>query len=201
MAGITYERHGLLDSTHDGKPLVSSKRLGFTLYIGLTIMLFAALFGGWFVLRGTNEEWPPAYVPAMTILKVLPQTILLLLSLLLMRFARRYTDHADYPHFRRVVFYSFLSSVLFMIAFGLEWARLIAGGVGMVDVFGAMYFVMTGVFIAHFIGGVIAQVRFLTPSKTLSLIIERNAGFANSVSWYYLMFGLWVFIVYLAYLG
>ena len=63
MQSIIIERPGLADSTHDGKEIVSSKRLAFTLYIALTIMLFAGIFGGYFVLRGNNDIWPPTGTP------------------------------------------------------------------------------------------------------------------------------------------
>ncbi|HEY6171136.1 MAG TPA: hypothetical protein VIX80_02640 [Candidatus Kapabacteria bacterium] len=201
MAGITYERPGLHDSTHDGKELINSKRLGFTLYIGLTVMLFAGLFGGWFVLRGTNEEWPPANVPEMTFLKALPMTIALLLCVVFMKLARKRSDLADYPAFRMYVLYSLLASLLFLLAFGLEWGRLIGAGIDMSGVYGGMYYVITGAFIAHFIGGVYAQIHFLRPKATVQLLLEKNAGFANSQSWYYLMLGLWSVILWLVYLG
>lgn len=201
MTGIRYERPGLFDSTHDGKELINSKRLGFTLYIGLTVMLFAGLFGGWFVLRGSNEEWPPSYVPEMTFLKALPMTFALLLCILFMKLARKRSDQADYTGFRTHVLYSLLASLLFLFAFGLEWARLIGAGVSMTGVYGGMYYIITGVFVLHFIGGVYAQIHFLRPKASVALLLEKNAGFANSQSWYYLMFGLWAVILWLVYLG
>ncbi len=199
MAGISFERSGLYDSPHDGKELVSSKRLGFALYMGLTIMLFAGLFGGWFVLRGTNQEWPPAYVPPMRIVDILSSSAFLVLSIALMRLARKRVEQTDFAGFRRVMLMAVASSVLFIAAFLAEWMRLINAGVGMVDVFGSMYLVITGAYLLHFIGGMIGQILFLRKNVSVRMLLEKNAGFFNTQAWYYLMMLLWLFIIFLMY--
>ncbi len=200
MSGIIFESEGLLNQTHDGKPLVSSKRFAFLLYMMLTVMLFAGFFGGWFVLRGSHEEWPPVGAPPFDFLRILPHTLLIIFSTICMRIAEKRSKKADYPRFRQWVFYSLLSSVLFLFAFGMEWYRLIAGGLTMDGVFGSIYFMLTGVFIAHYIGGVYAQTRFIRPATTVPLILNQNIGFSNSVSWHYLMLAIWLCIAYLVYL-
>ena len=199
MSGITFERPGLLNKPHDGLPLVNSSRMAFMLYIGLTIMLFAGLFTGWFVLRGTHDEWPPAGSPSFELVNILPHTALLILSVFFMRFAEKRSKKADYPHLRQWVFYSLLASILFLFAFSLEWYRLISGGLTMDGVFGSIYYLVTGVFIAHYIGGVYAQTRFVRRNATVPLILKHNVGFSNSVSWHYLMLAIWGCIVYLMY--
>src|SRR5437899_5384009 len=103
MESIIYERAGLADSTHDGKEVVSSKRFAFILYIALTIMLFAGLFGGWFVLRGNNEIWPPTGTPALSLVNMLPENLTMVASVILLLFAMRYLKHADFRKFRMYV--------------------------------------------------------------------------------------------------
>jgi cytochrome c oxidase subunit III len=196
---ILYERPNLADTTHDGRELVSSKRLGFMLYIGLTVMLFAGLFGGYIILKGGNTVWPPAELPQMQFLVVLPHTMLLLAAVILMRTALAYSVKADFLRFRLFVGFAALVSIVFTIAFFLEWQRLIYGGLLFENVFGSIYFITTGVFIAHYIGGIIAQVRYLKRSTVVNLILGHNVGFNNAISWHYLMLFMWSIICFLIY--
>ncbi len=201
MLGYLFERSGLYDTTHDGKELVNSKRFAFLLYIGLTIMLFAGLFGGYFVLRGNNEVWPPLGTPPMTPLKLLPSWILLLMTVLLMRTARKRMKENDLPAFRNYTFLSLLSSVLFLLAIGLEWWRLIAGGVTMSTVFGGMYFVIMGIYVLHFIGGSYGLISFLRRAKSVPFSMPLSIGFNNTLSFYFLMFAVWSIILPLVYIN
>src|ERR1700687_4107172 len=160
MESIIYERAGMGDGTHDGKEIVSSKRLAFTLYIALTIMLFAGLFGGWFVLKGNNEIWPPAGTPQMSIMTMLPENLTMIASVILLVMAMGYLKKADFGKFGTYVLLSAAMCILFVFAMCMEIWRLIAGGVTMSTVFGGMYFIITGVFLAHFLGGIYALFRF-----------------------------------------
>lgn len=196
---IIFERANLADSTHDGKELVSSKRLGFMLYIGLTIMLFAGLFGGYIILKGGTAVWPPEGVPQMPILAILPHTMILAATVLLMRTALAYSVKADFLRFRLFVGFAASLSLVFTIAFFLEWQRLIDGGLLFENVYGSIYFIMTGAFIAHFIGGIVAQVRYLKRTTVVNLILGHNVGFNNAISWHYLMLFLWGIICFLVY--
>jgi len=196
---IIYERPNLADTTHDGKELVNSRRLGFMLYIGLTIMLFAGLFGGFIILKGGSTVWPPAELPKMQLLDILPHTLLLVATIILMRTALSYSTKADFMRFRLFVGFAALVSTVFTLAFFLEWQRLIDGGLVFENVFGSIYFITTGTFIAHFIGGIIAQVRYLKRATVVNLILGHNVGFTNAISWHYLMLFIWSIICFLIY--
>jgi heme/copper-type cytochrome/quinol oxidase subunit 3 len=199
MESIIYERSGLADTTHDGNPIVSSKRLAFTLYIALTIMLFTGLFGGWFVLRGNNDIWPPTGTPEISVMKMLPENLTIVVSVIFLIAAMSYLKKADFGKFQTYVLLSAAISVLFVFAMGMEYWRLIAGGVTMSTVFGGMYFIITGVFLAHFLGGIIALFRFAAKAKQFPAARGIKTGFANTLNWHYLMLILWICIVGLVY--
>src|ERR1043165_834964 len=129
MLGYLFERSGLNDTTHDGRELVNSKRFAFLLYIGLTIMLFAGLFGGYLVLRGNTEVWPPLGAPPMTLIKILPSWLLLIGTVVIMLVARKALKQNILDRFRLFTMIGLLTSILFLFAFGIEWWRLMAGGV------------------------------------------------------------------------
>jgi cytochrome c oxidase subunit III len=196
---IIFERRNLGDTTHDGKELVHSNRLGFMLYIGLTIMLFAGLFGGYIILRGGSTSWPPPEIPQMPFLAVLPHTMLLIATVILMRTAMAYSVRADFTRFRLFVGFAALISLVFTIAFFLEWERLINGGLLFENVYGSIYFITTGAFIAHFLGGIIAQLRYLKRANVVNLILGHHVGFTNAISWHYLMLFIWGIICFLIY--
>lgn len=195
---IIYERPNLADTTHDGKEVVSSKRLGFMLYIGLTVMLFAGLFGGYVILKG-GGSWPPEGSPQMPFMAVLPHTMLLVATVILMRSAMAYSVKADFMRFRLFVGFAALVSMVFTAAFFLEWRRLIEGGMLFENVYGSIYFITTGVFILHFIGGIVAQLKYLKRATVVNLIVGHNVGFSNAISWHYLMLFIWGIICFLIY--
>ena len=199
MESIIYERAGMGDATHDGKEIISSKRLAFTLYIALTIMLFAGLFGGWWVLKGNNEIWPPTGTPPLSLMNMLPENLTMIASVILLFIAMSYLKKADFGKFATYVFSSAALSILFVFAMGMEYWRMIAGGVTMSTVFGGMYFIITGVFLAHFLGGIYALFRFARKVKLFPAQIGIKVGFANTLNWHYLMLLLWACIVALVY--
>lgn len=201
MLGLLYERANLYDTTHDGKELVNSKRFAFMLYIGLTIMLFAGLFGGYFVLRGNNDIWPPLGTPEMSVLKMLPSLVLMIASIFVLLSARKEMRANQLSSYRLKVTIGLLISVLFVFAMGLEWWRLIVGGVGLSSVFGGMYFIVTGAFALHFIGGLYGLVHTLRKARTIPFTTPQLVGFNNTLSFYYLMLLLWAIIVPLIYIN
>ncbi len=199
MESIIFERSNLGDTPHDGGEIVSSKRFGFMLYIALTVMLFAGIFGGWFVLRGNNAIWPPTGTPELSLMNMLPENLTMIVSVILLASAMGFLRKADFGKFRSYVLGSAAMCILFTFAMGMEYWRLIAGGVSMHTVFGGMYFVMTITFMAHFVGGIYALFRFARKAKLFPAAKGIRLGFANALNWHYLMLVLWVCIVMLIY--
>src|SRR6266436_6227098 len=119
MQSIIFERKDLADSTHDGGEIVSSKRFAFMLYIALTIMLFAGIFGGWFVLRGNNDIWPPTGTPALSLVNMLPENLMMIASVILAVTAMNVLKKADFIKFRNYVLLSATASILFLFAMGM----------------------------------------------------------------------------------
>lgn len=201
MLGYIHERPGLNDTTHDGTELINSKRFGFMLYIGLTVMLFAGLFGGWFVLRGANDTWPPLGTPPMTFLHILPSLLVLLANVIAMRYARNAMRDGQLERFRFLTLVSVGATLLFALTFGLEWWRLLDGGVQFSSVFGGLYFVITGIFVIHFLGGSYGLGSYLGKAKSLPFSTTQLVGFNNILSFYYLMFVIWLCMGMLAYIN
>jgi len=199
MESIIFEKSNLADSTHDGGEIVSSKRFAFILYIALTIMLFAGIFGGWFVLRGNNEIWPPTGTPDLGFMHMLPENLTMIASVILLVTAMSFLRKADFGKFRMYVLGSATLCVLFVFAMGMEIWRLVAGGVSMNTVFGGMYFVIMTTFLAHFVGGIYALFRLANKAKQFPAVRGIKQGFANALNWHYLMLVLWGCIVLLIY--
>ena len=199
MESIIFEKSNLADSTHDGGEIVSSKRFAFILYIALTIMLFAGIFGGWFVLRGNNEIWPPTGTPDMSLVHMLPENLTMIASVILLIAAMTFLKKADFGKFQMYVIGSAGLCLLFVLAMGMELWRLIAGGVSMHTVFGGMYFVIMTTFLAHFVGGIYALFRLANKAKLFPAVRGLKQGFANALNWHYLMLVLWGCIALLIY--
>jgi hypothetical protein len=64
-----------------------------------------------------------------------------------------------------------------------------------------MYYVVTGSFALHFIGGSYGLVSFLRRAKSVPFTLSLSVGFNNTLSFYYLMIVVWTIIGGLAYLN
>ncbi len=199
MQSIIFEQKNLADTPHDGGEIVSSKRFAFMLYIALTIMLFAGLFGGWFVLRGNNDIWPPTGTPELSLMNMLPENLTMIASVILLIVAMSFLKKANFGKFQTYVLLSAALNILFLFAMGMEFWRLLAGGVTMNTVFGGMYFIIMTTFLAHLVGGIYALFRLARKAKLFPVAKGIKLGFANTLNWHYLMLVLWGCIVMLIY--
>jgi cytochrome c oxidase subunit III len=134
------------------KPEISGPVLGMILFVASEAMFFAAFFGAFFTIKANEPVWPPPgihlEVDIATIL-----TVILIASSVCVQIAVRATRTGA---MRRATIWLGITvglGVAFLALQAYDYSQL---GFGLKDgVFGTLFYVMTGIHMAHVIGGVV----------------------------------------------
>jgi cytochrome c oxidase subunit III len=135
------------------RPEISGPVMGMVLFVASEAMFFAAFFGAYFTIRVNADLWPPEGIAHLKIDLATVLTIILVLSsatvqvsLRAMR-ARRTSQATVWLGVTIALGLSFLALQLY------DYSQL---GFGLKDgPFGTLFYVMTGIHMAHVIGGVV----------------------------------------------
>jgi cytochrome c oxidase subunit 3 len=143
---------------------MSGPVLGMVLFVASEAMFFAAFFAGYFTIRSNETVWPPKGIAHLKIDIASILTVILVISSLLMQLSIRSIRRGDEK--RAIVWLggTIVLGVTFLALQLYDYSQL---GFGLKDgVFGSLFYVMTGLHMAHVFGGVV----FLT------LVFGQAAG-------------------------
>jgi len=136
-----------------GRREMSGPVLGMVLFVASEAMFFAAFFGGYFTIRDNAKVWPPPGIPHLKIDIATILTVLLVTSSLVIQLSLRSIRRGDQ---RRAVLFLGLTialGVTFLLLQLYDYSQL---GFGVKDgTFGTLFYVMTGIHMAHVFGGVV----------------------------------------------
>jgi cytochrome c oxidase subunit 3 len=133
-------------------PEISGPVMGMILFVASEAMFFAAFFGGFFTIKANEPVWPPPgihlEIDVATIL-----TVILVTSSVCVQLAIRSTRAGA---MRRATVWLGVTiglGVAFLALQAYDYSQL---GFGLKDgVFGTLFYVMTGIHMAHVVGGVV----------------------------------------------
>jgi cytochrome c oxidase subunit 3 len=154
---------------------MSGPVMGMVLFVASEAMFFAAFFGGYFTIRENAKVWPPRGIPHLEIGVATILTVLLVTSSLVIQLSLRSIRRGDQ---RRAVLFLGLTIALGITFLLLQFYDYSQLGFGVKDgTFGTLFYVMTGIHMAHVFGGVVflglvfgqAMGGFLSPSNHDSL--------------------------------
>jgi len=132
---------------------MSGPVLGMVLFVASEAMFFAAFFGGYFTIRDNAKVWPPPGIPHLEIDIAAILTVILVMSSLVIQLSLRSIRRGDQ---RRAVVFLGLTIALgitFLLLQLYDYSQL---GFGVKDgAFGTLFYVMTGIHMAHVFGGVV----------------------------------------------
>jgi cytochrome c oxidase subunit 3 len=134
------------------KSEISGPVMGMILFVASEAMFFAAFFGGFFTIKANEPVWPPPgihlEVGVATIL-----TVILVASSVCVQIAIRSTRAGA---MRRATVWLGVTiglGIAFLALQAYDYSQL---GFGLKDgVFGTLFYVMTGIHMAHVVGGVV----------------------------------------------
>lgn len=139
-------------SEERGRRELSGPILGMVLFVASEAMFFAAFFGAYFTIRSSSPSWPPKGVPPLEINVATLLTVILVSSSLVLQIALRSIRTGD-P--RRAMLWLALTIALGVAFLGLQLYDYSQLGFGVRDgTFGTLFYVMTGLHMAHVFGGV-----------------------------------------------
>jgi cytochrome c oxidase subunit 3 len=123
------------------------------LFVASEAMFFAAFFGGYFTIRANAKVWPPPGIPHLKLDIATVLTVILVASSAMIQFSLRSIRNGDQR--RSVVFLgvTILMGIAFLLLQLYDYSQL---GFGVKDgTFGTLFYVMTGIHMAHVLGGVV----------------------------------------------
>lgn len=140
---------------------ISNAKLGTWLFLASEVMLFAALFASYIILRTGNEAWPRGAdllnIPLATL-----NTFILIASSMTMVMAFASVQRDDRAGFRNYLLATILLGAGFLVVKGFEYgAKFHHGILPSTSIFYACYFTLTGLHGLHVVGGIIANFCFL----------------------------------------
>lgn len=126
--------------------------LGMVLFVASEAMFFAAFFAAYFTIRANETTWPPAGIPHLKIDIASILTVILVLSSVAVQLAVRSTRSG---HRRSTLIWLGVTVGLGLCFLGLQLFDYSQLGFGLKDgPFGTLFYVMTGIHMAHVVGGV-----------------------------------------------
>jgi len=143
---------------------IPSKKLVMWLFIISDAVTFAAILFAYGYLRNATPDWPRPFKFSPSIVNVIFMTFILVTSSLTMLLGVRAAKAGDKSGAVRWTFITAAGGVLFALLHIREWLGLIHEGVRLFQnpwgsgLFGAAFFSITGLHLAHVTGGVIALV-------------------------------------------
>ncbi len=135
------------------RPQRSTGQFGVIVFLASDVMLFAPFFAAYFLLRSTNQPWPPDGVELDLVRAGLATAVLVVSSFTLVTADRRHA-HGDRSGMQRWLLVTLGLGSLFLANQIAEYATLsfVAGD----HPYGSIYWGLTGLHAAHVVGGLVA---------------------------------------------
>jgi heme/copper-type cytochrome/quinol oxidase subunit 3 len=125
-------------------------------FLGAETMFFAALVGGFLVLRTQSVVWPPPFQPRLPVVVTGLNSLVLLASSLAMARATRALWRGEIERLRRWLGVAAALGAAFLLVQGYEWVRLIRFGLSVTSgVYGATFYTLIGAHGLHVLGALV----------------------------------------------
>ena len=135
------------------KSPVSNGVVGMLIFIVTEVMFFGGLISAYLVIRAGLDEWPPWGQPRLPVVNTAVNTLVLLVSGLLMAYSRYLLQKNKLIEGRRWLGFSVGLGALFLISQGYEWMQLIKYGLTVSSsVYGGLFYLIIGAHGLHVIG-------------------------------------------------
>ena len=181
---------------------LSNGKFGVWLFLASEVMLFAALFSSYILLRVGSVEWPHGY-EELSVPMAFFNTVVLITSSVTMVLAWASLKLHNWGRHRLYLIGTFLLAGVFLVNKYFEYADHFARGEGpWHNTFLAIYFTLTGLHGIHILGGMVVMLYFIGPG---SKMWKTNPDqFVNRIEytglyWHFVDL-VWIFLFPLLYL-
>ena len=139
---------------------LSNGKFGVWLFLASEVMLFAALFSSYILLRVGSTEWPHGY-EELSVPMAFFNTVVLITSSVTMVMAWASLKMNDFGKFRLYLGLTILLSFVFLVVKYFEYSHHLHAGEGpWHNTYYAIYFTITGLHGLHILGGIIVNTLF-----------------------------------------
>jgi cytochrome c oxidase subunit 3 len=178
-----------------GSTLVAARRtapFGVIVFLASDVMLFAPFFAAYFLLRSTNEPWPPPAVELDVLRAALATATLVASSFTLIASERAEERPAGRPAMRRWLLATIALGALFLTNQIAEYATLGFGAD--THPYGSAYWLLTGLHGAHVTAGLAAMgLLYVRSVRSRSPAALQTWTTGVSLFWH-LVDVIWVFV-------
>jgi cytochrome c oxidase subunit III len=166
------------------------------LFIASEVMFFGALFGSYYTLRAEAATWPPPGSPELSLLTAAVLTAVLLSSSVTQHMANEAVKRGDARATIRWLTLTVGLGLVFLAGEGFEWLTLLGEGFGIdSNVFGTLYFTMTGFHGLHLIGGLVILLTALTAAERMVEPYHKRGPMEAATYYWHFVDGIWLFVV------
>jgi cytochrome c oxidase subunit III len=164
----------------------SAPVLGMVLFVASESMFFAAFLAIYALNYSSHSTWPPKEIPTPSIALPTVMTVAMVLSSVVIQMGLRAIRRGRTRPFTRLLAITLALGVVFV---ALQVAGFSGLGFGIKDgPYGSLFYVMSGVALAHVVGGVVllAMVLARTASGQLSMVRHEPAE-AATIYWHFVV--------------
>ncbi|MDQ4145854.1 MAG: heme-copper oxidase subunit III [Actinomycetota bacterium] len=167
--------------------------LGMVLFVAGEVMFFGALFAAYFTLRRRAGVWPPEGTPEIDVVLPAILTGVLLISSLTAHLAVGAYKKGNRGGLVRWLAATVLLGAVFLVGEGIEWARLIGEDFTISsNVYGTLFFTMTGFHGLHLLGGLIILLVGLRRATIAPLAHQRLASLEAATYYWHFVDVVWL---------
>ncbi len=180
---------------------ISSGVLGMIFLLTTECMLFAGFISAYIVNRASIPAWQPADQPRLPVEMTAVNTIILILSGILVLRAQRKTD-SSLASMRRYLQLGLVFGSTFLAVQGYEWMRLLAFGLNSnTSLYGAFFYLIIGAHALHVVAGLIVLGWLLRVLKSQRSETDKvSVVGVGSLYWYFVV-AVWPILYFLVYLS
>ena len=144
-------------SAHDGETMsIGNHRLGTLVFLMAGLMFFAGLIGGYLVYRFSGQAWPLPGLPALPVRLAGFNTLVIVISSLVLGRAVRAMRNLDAVGMRRGLVAAAALGAAFLLLQMVQWSYLLKNGLSFAGTtYGSIFYAVTGAHAIHATVGVI----------------------------------------------
>jgi cytochrome c oxidase subunit 3 len=168
----------------------ASPVMGMVLFVASEAMFFAALFGAYFTIYGQAKVWPPLKVPIPELPIPITLTVLLVSSSVVLQTAVGAARQGQVKKLSRRLSLTVLLGVAFLVLQGYDYSKLTFGIHD--GIYPSLFYVMTGLHMAHVVGGVVFLSMVLIQARTGQLSLNRHEPVESAAIYWHFVDIVWI---------
>ncbi len=173
-----------------------------TIFVASEAVFFGAFFGIYLTAYTSARVWPPAGVPGPSLVLPTVGAAVLVLSGAAMAQALRRLRRPDYPRGVMAWLAVTLAGAVAIVALLAAGYHGLGFGIGQ-GIYESLFYMITGLELAHIVGGIVLLALVLTRAWSGELALQRDPVQAAGIYWYFVVaLGVVIYLVlYLATAG